>query len=141
MKKNWLKISGMHDGATPQIFRNAAKLRLSMTEPEIKLWEYLKTKPLGSKFRRQHPISGFILDFYCHRLGLSIEIDGGYHLKVEQKQKDLERTAYLKSVGITEYRFTNEEILTDFNNSVENINSILRKGTPLGEGGKREEKQ
>ena len=140
MKKSWLKISGMHDGATPQVFRNAAKLRLSMTEPEIKLWEYLKTKPLRSKFRRQHSISGYVLDFYRHRLRLSIEIDGGYHLKEEQKQKDLERTAYLKSVGITEYRFTNEEILTDFNNSIDSINSILRMGTLLGARGERRNK-
>ena len=45
MKKDPLKISGMHDGATPKVFRNAQKLRDSMTEPEKKVWSYLKTKP------------------------------------------------------------------------------------------------
>jgi very-short-patch-repair endonuclease len=114
MEKDWLKISGMHDGATPKVFKNAAKLRENMTEPEIKLWDYLKTKPLGYKFRRQHPIAGYVLDFYCHKLRLSIEIDGGYHLKKEQKEKDTQRTEYLKGVGIAEHRFTNEEILSNF---------------------------
>jgi very-short-patch-repair endonuclease len=103
MKKDSLKKSGMHDGATPKVFKNAAKLRENMTQSEIRLWEYLKTKPFGYKFRRQHPIAGYVLDFYCHKLRLSIEVDGGYHLKKEQKEKDIERTAYLNSVGIIEW--------------------------------------
>ena len=137
MEKDWLKISGMHDGATPKVFKNAAKLRENMTEPEIKLWDYLKTKPLGYKFRRQHPIAGYVLDFYCHKLRLSIEIDGGYHLKKEQKEKDTQRTEYLKGVGIAEHRFTNEEILSNFKKTIEIINSVLRDGIPLGAGGER----
>ncbi len=67
MEKDSLKISGMHDGATPKVSRNAAKLRDNMTESEKKLWEYLKTKPLGFKIRRQRPLAGYILDFYCHK--------------------------------------------------------------------------
>ncbi|MGZ0016364.1 endonuclease domain-containing protein [Yeosuana sp. AK3] len=129
MKKDPLKISGMHDGATPKVFRNAAKLRENMTEAEIKLWDYLKTKPLGFKFRRQHPIAGYVLDFYCHKLKFSIEVDGGYHLNKEQKDKDVERTAYLNSIGIFEYRFTNEDIINQFEKSIEFINSKLRAGT------------
>ena len=54
MNNDPLKISGMHDGATPNIFKNAVKLRQNMTEPELMLWEYLRTKPLQFKFRRQH---------------------------------------------------------------------------------------
>lgn len=132
MNTDPLKISGMHDGATPKVYRNAARLRENMTEPEIKLWDYLKTKPLGYKFRRQHPIAGYILDFYCPKPQLSIEIDGGYHLKQEQKEIDAQRTEYLKSVGITEYRFANEEILNQFEKSIEIINSKLRADSPLG---------
>ena len=119
----------MHDGATPKVFKNASKLRKDMTESELRLWEYLKTKPLQFKFRRQHPISGYVLDFYCHKLRLSIEIDGGYHLKTEQKLKDSERTGYLNSVGINEIRFKNDEILNHFDNSIEKINILLRAGT------------
>ncbi|GGE02003.1 endonuclease domain-containing protein [Planktosalinus lacus] len=139
MKNDPLKISGMHDGATPKVYRIAAKLRESMTEPEMKLWEYLKTKPLGYKFRRQHPIAGYVLDFYCHKLRLSIEVDGGYHLNKEQKEKDIERTAYLKSAGITEYRLTNENIINQFDKSIEFINSKLRAGIRLGRTGASEE--
>ena len=63
MKKDELKISGMHDGATPSVFRNAQKLRDSMTEQEVKIWEFLKLKPMGYKLRRQHPLAGYVLDF------------------------------------------------------------------------------
>lgn len=87
MKNDDLNTSGMHNGATPSVFKNAAKLRASMTETEIRLRDYLRTKPIGFKFRRQHPISGYVLDFYCHKLRLSIEIDGGYHLQKEQIEK------------------------------------------------------
>ena len=78
----------MHDSATPRIFRNAARLRITMTEPEKVLWEYLKSKPLGFKFRRQHPIGFYVLDFYCHKKRISVEIDGGHHAASEQKEKD-----------------------------------------------------
>ncbi|RLD29825.1 MAG: hypothetical protein DRI75_01975 [Bacteroidetes bacterium] len=110
----------MHDGATPKIFRNAAKLRFDMTEPEKLLWETLKTKPEGFKFRRQHPIKFFVLDFYCHKKRLSIEIDGGYHNNAEQKEKDNKKTTYLNGVGISEMRFTNTEVL-------DNIDSVMSK--------------
>jgi len=121
----------MHYGATPKVFRNAAKLRKNMTDPKKKVWGYLKTKPMGYKFRRQHPISSFILDFYCHKLRLSIEVDGGYHLTKAQRESDNQRTEYLKSIGITELRFTNQEIENHFDKSVKIIDGILRKSSPL----------
>ncbi len=130
----------MHDGATPKVFRNAARLRDSMTETEKKLWEYLKTKPMGFKFRRQHPIAGYVLDFYCHRLRLSIEIDGGYHLQKEQKEKDLARTDYLKTLGILELRFLNEQVLNDYETIKSIINAQLGEDTPLGIEGERKGK-
>ena len=136
MENDLLKISGMHCGATPKVFQNAAKLRDSMTDPEKNLWEYLRKKPLGFKFRRQHPLAGYVLDFYCHKLRLSIEIDGGYHLKKEQKEKDEERTEYLKNLGITEMRVTNNQVLRKFETVIENINDRLCEDTPSGVGGK-----
>jgi len=105
---NPLKISGMHNGARPGTFNNASKLREDMTEPEKILWENLRLKPEGCKFRRQHPIGIYILDFYCHKLRISIELDGGYHLAKDQKEKDENRTEYLRELGICEYRFTND---------------------------------
>ena len=116
----------MHLGATKGVFHNAAKLRETMTSEEILIWEYLRTKPNGFKFRRQHPLSGYVLDFYCHKLRLSIEIDGGYHLRREQKQKDTERTMYLNEVGITEIRFTNNQVSGDLESVIETIRNHLR---------------
>jgi len=129
MEKDALKISGMHNGATPNVFRNAAKLRDDMTEPEMKLWEYLKTKPFGFKIRRQHPLAGYVLDFYCHKLRLLIEIDGGYHLTKEQKENDDERTKYIENLGITELRFTNNQVLQKYEDVITQINKRLRVGT------------
>ena len=130
----------MHDGATPKVFRNASKLRENMTETEKILWEYLKTKSSATKFRRQHPIGGYVLDFYCHNLRLSIEIDGRYHLEKEQKEKDKERTNYLSNVGIKEIRFSNEEVTNKFQQIKERIDSILRSDFPLGIEGERKGK-
>lgn len=136
MENDPLKIVGMHCGATPKVFQNAVKLRDTMTDPEKKLWEYLRKKPLGFKFRRQHPLAGYVLDFYCHKLRLSIEVDGGYHLKKEQKEKDEERTEYLKNLGITEMRVTNNQVIRKFETVTENINNRLGEDTPSGVGGK-----
>jgi len=102
MEKEWLKISGMHDGASPDKFEFAASLRKRMTVPEKMLWDKLKNKSLNDKFRRQHPIGSYILDFYCHKKRLSIELDGKAHNNKEQKEKDIERTAYLNELGIRE---------------------------------------
>ena len=68
--------NNMHLNASPEIFVYAKKLRLSMTESEQILWEILKNKKFsGLKFRRQHPILKYILDFYCHSEKLGIELD------------------------------------------------------------------
>ena len=134
MKNDSLKIDGMHFGAPPEIFRNARKLRENMTEPELILWNLLKRKPLGFKFRRQHPLHLYILDFYCHAKRLSIEIDGGYHAFSDQKIKDIDRTAFLNSVEIKEIRFKNKEVLQELEKVMCAIEHELRADTPLGAG-------
>ena len=75
----------MFQKANPLIFANAKQLRNNLTDAEVILWEYLRTKPFGYKFRRQHPIQQFIADFYCHSLQLIIEADGEIHQKMENK--------------------------------------------------------
>ena len=100
-----------------------------MTKAESLLWEKLKLKPQGFKFRRQHPINSFILDFYCHKLKLSIEIDGGYHLTTEQRLKDKERTNIINELGIKEIRFTNEAVIKDMSNVMLKINQELSAGS------------
>ncbi len=65
-------IDGMSKGATPKIYRNAIKLREKQTPAEEKLWEELKERKLGIRFRRQHPVAKYIVDFYCHQFKLAI---------------------------------------------------------------------
>ena len=117
---------GMHAGAKPEIFRFAVQLRLKMTPSEKKLWAFLKQKPHGFKFRRQHPFSRYILDFYCHKIKLAIEIDGKYHDSPEQKKLDEIRTTEINRLGLTEIRFTNEAVNGQFEKVVHSILTILK---------------
>jgi imidazole glycerol-phosphate synthase subunit HisF len=82
---------GMHGGAIKHIYQRARELRNNATHAEALLWGYLKTKPYDLKFRRQHPYSIFILDFYCHSLKLVIEIDGSIHNQPDVKINDKQR--------------------------------------------------
>jgi cyclase len=102
-KKMFLKASF-------EIFEKAKALRDNPTQSEMVLWGYLQKRPLGYKFRRQHPIKIFVLDFYCHELRLAIEADGSIHLDRKIAAKDEERQKYLEEKGISFLRFTNEEI-------------------------------
>ncbi len=100
-------------------------LRNNSTPAEINLWIFLKNKQLsGRKFRRQHSIDNFILDFYCPAEKLAIELDGGYHNTQEQSAKDKERDLILKSYGIKVLRFRNELVFR-------NIDGVL--GTIMNE--------
>ena len=118
--------AGMHAGAKSEIFRFAEELRKKMTMPEKILWNYLKQKPLGFKFRRQHPFYRYILDFYCHKAKLSIEIDGAYHLSKEQKKLDNLRTKTITSIGLKELRFSNEEVMKDTEDVIDKIETLLK---------------
>lgn len=121
-----LGVRGMFYGATNLIFENAKELRNNQTEAEAVLWNILKDYKLsGFKFRRQHPISNFIADFYCHKVKLIIEIDGEYHNNIEQKIKDKERTAYFLEIGLQEIRFSNNQILFEIENVLNTINNII----------------
>ncbi len=98
------------------------------TEAESFLWNNLRSKQIGYKFRRQHIIGQFIADFVCLKKGLIIEIDGGYHQLPEIKLSDLERTADLNKLGFDVIRFNNEEIL----NKIEEVReTILNKLSQL----------
>src|ERR1700749_4395865 len=96
--------------ASHTIFEAAKTLRENQTEAEKALWNYLKQKPLGYKFRRQHPISIYIADFYCHALKLIIEIDGMIHANIDVCGNDVERQKKLEADGIKFLRFTNEQV-------------------------------
>lgn len=118
--------SEMHGDATPKIFENARDLRKTMTEAEQILWQRLKDRQLYNyKFRRQHPISLFIADFYCHKAKLVIELDGGYHLTKDMKELDAERTAVINDFGITVLRFSNQDIIDNIERVLIEISTYL----------------
>ena len=127
MEKKNNQYENMWKGATPLIFSNAKKLRLNQTEAEEKFWYAVKDNQIeGYKFRRQHPLSIYIADFYCHALKLVIEIDGGYHLSEEQQLLDKKRTTDLEFQGLKVIRFTNEEIISNLEEVLSKIKSIIK---------------
>lgn len=116
----------MHGDATPTIFENARLLRRELTFAEKVVWNQIRNKKLsGYKFRRQHALSLYIADFYCHEAKLVIEIDGGYHNTKDMRELDKLRTAVFEDFGITVLRFTNEEALDNITLVVEQIKSHL----------------
>lgn len=117
---------GMHKGAPVSSFIKAKILRLNMTKAENKLWGFLKNKKFhGYKFRRQHPISIYIVDFYCHELGLIIEVDGGYHKNPEMIVADISRSDLLRFQGLYLIRFTNEEVLNSIVKVLQSLNKYI----------------
>ena len=91
-------------------FQSANRLRKESTEAEVILWELLRNRRLMNlKFKRQEPLYGYIADFYCHRLQLIIEVDGGYHETLEQQVLDEERSQFFRSKGLNVFRLTNNE--------------------------------
>ena len=97
-------------GADKLLFENAKTLRSNPTHAEIILCSYLKQRPLGYKFRRQHPISIYIADFYCHSIKLIIEVDGNVHEEIDTAMKDAERQKSIEAEGLSFIRFTNEQV-------------------------------
>jgi very-short-patch-repair endonuclease len=95
-------------------------LRHDTPEPEQILWYYLKSKNLGYKFRRQYSVESYVLDFYCTKLRLAIEIDGDSHFTPKARIYDTIREQRLRKENIQILRFTNVEI-------IENIESVLEK--------------
>jgi len=103
-------------GADRDIILKARNLRNSMTPGEKVLWHYLRKKKFsGYIFRRQHPISKFIVDFYCHKARLVIEVDGKIHDNPENKEYDQNRTTELENLGLRVIRFKNEDVLNKIN--------------------------
>ncbi|WP_231507394.1 MULTISPECIES: endonuclease domain-containing protein [unclassified Flavobacterium] len=129
MDKKTLQSENMWKGASPKIFSNAKKLRDNATEAEEKLWLAVKNYQIeGFKFRRQHPLSFYVADFYCHALKLVIEIDGGYHLTEEQQLLDEERTKHIEFQGLKVIRFTNEEVLAQLPEVIDKIKAFIAAG-------------
>ena len=94
-----------------------------MTPAEKILWQELRANKLGVHFRRQQVIAGFIVDFYCHKAGLVVEVDGDIHDL--QQQEDARREKVLRMMGLRIARFRNDEVLKDLSATVGKIREII----------------
>lgn len=99
----------------------ARENRKNATLAEQVLWEELRKDELGVRFLRQHIIGDYIADFVALEVGLIIEVDGAYHLERQQQDDDERRTNALKTMGFDVIRFTNEEVMFDTQNVIEEI--------------------
>jgi very-short-patch-repair endonuclease len=109
----------------PEKIHRARDLRNKMTSAEKVLWQELRRNKLGSHFRRQQVIAGFIVDFYCHSAGLVIELDGDVH--GEQKEYDAERDKILEDMGLRVVRYPNDDVLINLPRVLLQLNELLGK--------------
>ncbi|MBI4488448.1 MAG: endonuclease domain-containing protein [Deltaproteobacteria bacterium] len=118
----------------------ARRLRRDQTEAEHRLWRRLRARQLcDTKFRRQHPIGPFIVDFCCVEGRLVVELDGGQHaVEVERDQR---RTAYLAERGYRVLRFWDHEVLTNIEAVMEQIAETIRNPHPCPLPGRAREKR
>jgi len=108
----------------PDLLGFARKLRTGQTDAERLLWYCLRNRRLkGYKFRRQHAVSPYVLDFYCEELKLGIELDGGQHL--ERQAEDARRSGFLAEQGIRVLRFWNDQVLVETEAVLEAIWHVL----------------
>jgi len=127
----------MFYGASHLIFEKAQELRKTITSAENIIWKHLHVNEWKLKFRRQHPILFYVVDFYCHQLKLVIEIDGGIHDLEEVKKNDEQREQTLKSLGLTVIRFKNEDVFEHSKDVLGKIGEVVKglRNTPSGDGG------
>ena len=112
----------------------ARAMRREMTDAEKRLWRLLSDRRLaGFKFRRQVPVAGYVLDFYCMKAGLVVEADGGQHNDPDQKRHDEERSARLATLGIRVVRFADDVVLKESDAVAEAIYAALVGEERLGE--------
>ena len=105
LRRNKMKIE-------PQLLEFAKSMRHTATDAEHLMWQLLRAKSfINLKFRRQHVITPYIVDFYCHEISLVVELDGGQHGTDDAKEYDVERTKFLEALGLTVVRYWNHDVL------------------------------
>jgi very-short-patch-repair endonuclease len=106
--------------------KRARRLRRDSTNVEARLWSKLRDGQIdGYSFRRQHPAGPYILDFYCARLCLAIELDGGQHNERAQEHQDRKRDAWLAERGVKTLRFWNSDIIRNLSGVLEVIKAAI----------------
>ena len=113
----------------PSMTKRRKMLRRSSPPAEIILWQYLKRKQLGGyKFRRQYSIGGYVVDFYCPRLRLVIEVDGPSHfINNEAVKNDQERQAFIESFNIKFVRISNNDIYNNLEGVINKLLSVIQE--------------
>jgi len=115
----------LHKEAIGKLYQYGRELRQESTEAEKLLWEELRNRKFnGLKFRRQHPLDKFIVDFYCNEKKIVLELDGGVHNEKINKEYDEARTAMLAGLNIIVLRFKNEEVINDMQGVLKKIRDV-----------------
>ena len=109
--------------------RQARKLRRSMSPPELALWQSLRTRPSSCKFRRQHPLGPYVLDFFCRAAMVAVEVDGDSHDMGDNPVRDERRDASLRKQGIVTLRFLAADVRQDVEPLVTDIVELCRART------------
>jgi very-short-patch-repair endonuclease len=108
---------------TKEKLERARELRREMTPAEKLLWQQVRAKKQGVRFRRQQIIQGFIVDFYCHKAALVVEVDGDIHDL--QPKEDARREKVLREMGLTVARFSNDEVLRNLSIVIGEIKELI----------------
>ena len=122
MRKTVSKFMNQSVKTPAYVIELAKDLRNNMTRSEETMWSVLKMKQIGGyKFRCQHPVYRYILDFYCHQKRLAIEIDGKIH--DSQQEYDRYRDEFLQSIEIRTLRIENKDVL----NNIETVKEMIKR--------------
>jgi len=113
LKRRGLITTGFHLPYNPDLIAQARSMRKGLTPAEKKLWIGL-LRDFKFRILRQRPIDNFIVDFYCPKMKLVIEIDGAGHFNDEGKALDQERTEILKAYGLRVVRFSDNDVMKHF---------------------------
>lgn len=116
----------------PRLRERRRALRANSTPAEQKMWRIVRDRRLGGfKFRRQHGIGPFVLDFYCSEVKLAVELNGSVHDNPARAEYDRERQEYLAALGLRVVRFSNGEVLREPNRIAESLMMILSQESDL----------
>jgi very-short-patch-repair endonuclease len=110
------------------------ELRANQTDAEHRLWRRLGSVGLGIKFRRQHSIGPYVVDFYCPAARLAIEVDGDGHTTTARAAHDDQRSTYLSGFGIRVIRFSDHDVLKRIDDVLEDIARTLTLPSPVSTG-------
>jgi very-short-patch-repair endonuclease len=109
----------------PKNKKNRVKLRVNQTEPDRKLWQAIRGKQLGVKFRRQQGIGNYIVDFYCPEKKIVIELDGDSHFDTTALQNDRLRDEVIRALGLEVVRYTNNDVMENLANVLQDLSTRL----------------